>query len=179
MSRALVLYGSSEGQTASIAERVGDLLDDDGHEVTIVHAKHPPAGFSLAAYDGVVVGASVHKGKHQRYVREFVRAHSDELNRLPSAFFSVSLTAMSPAADDERETRGYIEEFLEETGWEPDLTHTVAGALKYREYGLMNRFVMKRIAGKKGIDTDTSRNHEYTDWEDVEAFTREFSRLIS
>lgn len=179
MSRALVLYGSSEGHTASIAERIGDLLAEDGHEVSVVHTKHRPAGFSLAAYDGVVVGASVHKGKHQRYVREFVRVHSDELNRLPSAFFSVSLTAATAEDDAERETRTYVEEFLEETGWDPDLAHTVAGALKYREYGLMNRFVMRRIAGKKGIDTDTSRDHEYTDWEDVEAFTREFSRLLS
>ncbi|MFP8952765.1 flavodoxin domain-containing protein [Natrialbaceae archaeon A-arb3/5] len=173
-TRILICYGSSEGQTASIAERIGDVLEDEGHEVVLVHAKHPPSDFDIGASDGALVGASIHMGSHQRYVTEFVRRHVDELNRLPSAFFSVSLTAAGDDVESEKTTHELIDAFCAETGWEPNRTLAVAGALRYSQYGLLKRFVMRRIAGKAGGDTETSRDHEYTDWDEVETFAREF-----
>jgi menaquinone-dependent protoporphyrinogen oxidase len=35
---------------------------------------------------------------------------------------------------------------------------------------------MKRAVAKAGGDTDTSRDYEYTDWDDLRAVTRDFSR---
>ena len=37
---------------------------------------------------------------------------------------------------------------------------------------------MRRIAGNYGGDTETSRDFEYTDWDDVRAFARTFHRLL-
>ena len=42
------------------------------------------------------------------------------------------------------------------------LAATFAGALRYRDYGLLKRLMMKWIARQEGGDTDTSRNYEYT-----------------
>ncbi|GAB3023258.1 flavodoxin domain-containing protein [Natronobiforma cellulositropha] len=179
MSRVLVAYGSSEGQTAAIAERIGDTLAGLGHEVALVHVDHAPDSVSLSAYDGVVVAASVHREAHQRGVLEFARTHRRALSDRPSAFVSVSLTAAGAAETDERETRRYIDEFCADTGWTPDLTEPVAGALAYRRYGLLTRFVMRYIAGRKGLETDTSRDHEYTDWDAVDAFARRFSATLA
>lgn len=178
MARILVAYGTSEGQTAAIAERIGDALAAEGRDATLVHAKHPPAALEPGDYDGVIVGASIHMGAHQEYVGEFVRDHLEALHRRPSAFFSVSLTAAHADPDDREAAREMLEAFLEETGWEPDRTLSVAGALRYSEYGLLKRVVMRRIAGKAGSDTDTSRDYEYTDWEAVEEFALEFSSLV-
>ena len=179
MTRVLVAFGSSEGQTATIAERVGDILESEGHEPVLVHLKHPPEGLDVAAYDGVIVGASIHAGSHQGYVTEFVRENLEALNRQPSAFFSVSLTAAHADPAEREPARELLEGYLEETGWEPDATLTVAGAIKYSEYGLVKRFVMRRIARKASGDTDTSRDYEYTDWDEVEAFALELSSAIS
>jgi menaquinone-dependent protoporphyrinogen oxidase len=41
----------------------------------------------------VIVGASIHMGKHDDYVLDFVRENRDALECLPSAFFSVSMAA--------------------------------------------------------------------------------------
>jgi menaquinone-dependent protoporphyrinogen oxidase len=38
---------------------------------------------------------------------------------------------------------------------------------------------MKRIEAKGGGDTDTTRDFEYTDWDDVRAFGQEFARQIA
>ena len=178
MARILVCYGSSEGQTAAIAESIGDILEDHGHDPIVISTKRPPENISLRNYDGVIVGASVHRGYHQEHASAFVQRHVDRLNSLPSAFFSVSLTAAKPVPEASFEAEQYVEEFLEDTGWYPERTHVVAGALKYSEYGLLTRLIMRRIAKKQGMETDTTRDYHYTDWEDVEQFTLEFEEVL-
>ena len=164
MSRALVYYGTTEGQTEKVATRIADVLRDREFEVDLLHGKEVPDGFTLDGYDGAVVGASVHVGKHQDYVVEFVNRHRNALAELPSAFFSVSLTA-SVEDEAERElVEEVIEEFLVDTGWHPNLTAAVPGAVQYSKYGPIKRFIMKRISKRAGKNTDTSRDHEYTDW---------------
>ncbi len=51
----------------------------------------------------------------------------------------------------------------------------IAGALKYTQYNWFIRWVMKGIARKEGGSTDTSRDHEYTDWRQVAAYARRLS----
>lgn len=178
MTRVLVYYGTTEGQTEKVATRIADVLRDREFEVDLLHGEEAPDDFTLEAYDAAVVGASVHVGKHQDYVVELVKNHRDALAELPSAFFSVSLTA---SVEDEAEravAEAVIEEFLVDTGWHPNLTAAVPGAVQYSKYGLVKRFVMKRISKKAGKETDTSRDHEYTDWEDVEAFAESIANVI-
>ena len=179
MARVAVVYGTTEGQTAAIAERIAGHLADVNHDPTLVHANHLPPGFDLDAYDAVVVGASVHVGRHQRYVEQFVRDHVSALNDRPSAFFSVSLTAAAGTVGGRAPAQDLLDEFLAEAGWAPDVTATFAGALRYSEYGLLTRFVMKRIARKYGEDTDTSRDYEYTDWDAVERFAADVAAELA
>lgn len=178
MSRILVCYGSSEGHTAAIADRMGDVLADEGHDPLVISTKHPPPTIDLERYAGIVVAASVHRGRHQRHATAFVKRHVDRLNRVPSAFVSVSLTAATTGRDAEETTSDYVDAFLEGTGWEPTRTHVVGGALKYRQYGLLTGYLMRRIAGRSGLGTGSGRDYDYTDWVDVEDFTREFARLV-
>src|SRR5215212_510950 len=73
------------------------------------------------------------------------------------------------------QTEGYVERFLEETGWHPDMVGIFAGALRYTQYGFIKRHLMKKISKDGGsADTDTSRDYEYTDWNDVRHFAEEF-----
>ncbi len=171
----LVCYGSSEGQTATVARRMRTVLENEGHDVTLVDAAARPADLEVGSFDGVIVGASIHGGTHQRSVAEFAHANADVLNRTASAFFSVSLTAAHERPEQRAPARDLLEEFLETTGWDPDAALVVAGALKYSQYGRLKRLLMRWIAGRSGGDTDTSRDYEYTDWDEVESFAREFA----
>jgi menaquinone-dependent protoporphyrinogen oxidase len=50
-----------------------------------------------------------------------------------------------------------------------------AGALLYTQYGFLKRHLMKKIASDKGsLDTDTSRDYVYTEWDGVQRFTEDF-----
>ena len=171
MTKVLIGYGTTEGLTARIANHLADVIRRRGfeaHAVDLKQSKEP----SLAGYDAVIVGGSVHMGKHPEYVADFVRQSRAALERLPSAFFSVSLAAHG----DMENAAAYVANFEQQTGWRPAKVGFFGGALLYRKYGLLKRYMMKKIVRDKpgGLSTDTSRDHEYTDWNQVERFAEDF-----
>jgi menaquinone-dependent protoporphyrinogen oxidase len=173
MSRILIAYGTSEGQTARIAERIAAVVREHGHEAVPVNVKRSTP--DPAEYDAVIVGASVHRGRHQTEVGEYVRETRNALERVPTAFFSVSLAIAEPTEAARKEAEGYAEEFFRLTRWHPGKLALFAGALLYTRYGFLTRWIMKRIARAKGSpDLDTSRDYEYTDWGGVTRFAEEF-----
>jgi menaquinone-dependent protoporphyrinogen oxidase len=177
MASFLVAYGTREGQTRKVAERIRDAIEGHGHTATTVGASEA-AELSLSGFDAVVVGSDIHYEKHHPGVREFLAGAEDELRRLPTAFFQVS---MSSAVDDEErraEAARYADELLEETGWNPDRVGFFGGALRYSKYGFLKRLMMKRIAKEATGDVDTSRDYEYTDWDAVDGFARGFVSFV-
>jgi menaquinone-dependent protoporphyrinogen oxidase len=178
MSRTLILYATTEGQTARIAERIARTLRNRGHAAQTCPAKDAPAGLEAAKYDGVIVGGSIHYGRHPAYLRSLVREHRAALEARPSAFFSVSLSGGGPRAKP-RAARRYLEVFLRQTGWQPRQTATFAGALPFSKYGAFKRLLMIVFVGLGGGDTDASRDYEYTDWDAVERFAETFAQRLS
>lgn len=53
----------------------------------------------------------------------------------------------------------------------------IAGALTYSKYPRPLKWLMRRIAEKAGEDTDTSRDYEYTDWEQVKRYAHRLADL--
>lgn len=176
MSSILILYDTTEGQTRRIARYVADAVAGDGRLVDVHEIRKLPRGFAVDRFDAVIVGASIHMGRHSKRLSKFLAMYRPGLERIPSAFFSVSLSAAG-TEEETRRAEGYVTELLEQTGWRPPVTATFAGGLRYREYGFLKRWIMKKIARDAGKDTDTSKNHEYTDWDAVDRFVRDFLSL--
>lgn len=171
MSRILIPYVTGEGQTRKIAEYVAEVVRSRGHEAETVDVKAVP-GTGPGSCDGVILGASIHMGQHDRAAVEYVREHLVSLERVPSAFFSVSLAAHG----DEHEAEGYVEEFEKDTGWQPGKVALFSGALPYTRYGFVKRHLMKKIVGDKpgGLGTDITRDYVYTEWDGVRRFAEDF-----
>ena len=178
MVSILLSYATSEGQTAKVAGRMADGLRARGHGVDLLELPAPLDPDDLGPYDGVIVGGSIHVGRHQPALADFVREHRDGLDARPSAFVQVCLSAAADDPDRRAEATRYVDEFREATGWEPDLVGVFGGALRFSEYGFVKRALMKRIAADATGDTDTSRDYEYTDWDAVGAFVDEFAALV-
>jgi menaquinone-dependent protoporphyrinogen oxidase len=174
---ALIVYASRKGQTRKIAARLGDMLEAAGHDVRVIDVLELPPRFDVAAWDLVVAGSSVKFGRHSGAIEEFVRAHRDVLAGRRTAFFSVSGAAMDRTPEAEQAVADQTAAFCRDTGWRPDRVACFAGGVPYTRYDPITRHVMKRIQKKAGRSTDTSRDHEYTDWAAVEEFGRELSGL--
>jgi menaquinone-dependent protoporphyrinogen oxidase len=178
-----VFYSTREGQTQKIAAHVANNLRGRGLKVDVRNVSD--VGFSdLNQYAGVVLAASVHAGQHASEMVSFVKDHIAELERLPAAFLSVTLSeagAERPDATAQEHSRfatdvqKMLDVFFEKTGWRPKYVRPVAGALLYSKYSMLVRFVMKRIARSAGASTDTTRDYEYTDWAALDRFVDEFA----
>ena len=162
MARILVLFSTSYGQTRDIAWAIERHLRRRGHSVDLVDSRQGAP--DPTEYDVVVIGSRVELGRHAGAIRRYVRRHREALELTPSAFFSVSMRAAGAAPDP------YVDAFIAETGWRPGRTIAFAGALPYTRYNPILRFVMKRISRKAGHTTDTSRDHDFTDWGAVRSF---------
>ena len=170
MSEVPVFYATSEGHTRSIAERVADRLRHhafDSRAIAIVSEES--SHLSWDSVRGVTIAASVHAGRHQAEARAFARLHAAPLSALPSMFISVSLAAASSNPDEVRAARELATGFVASTGWQPTTIGSVAGALAYTKYNWLIKRIIRRIARKEGGSTDMTRDHVYTDWEQVDA----------
>jgi menaquinone-dependent protoporphyrinogen oxidase len=180
--RVLVLYASTHGHTGKIADRIGDVLRAEGVRARVRHLSERTPKLDLAEFDAFVVGASVHQGHHQPEMVEWIAKHHTVLSLHPSAFFSVSLTAADDT-DEARETvRSMIDDVLDETGWIPTTAQPFAGALQFKEYNLPTRVLMRLIARRIEHQTDTHidvhEDTDYTDWDAVERFARDFAATV-
>ena len=153
-SRILVVYQTSEGQTAKIAERIAETLRERGNDVDVRDVEHAPAP---DGYDGVVVGDSIHAVKHSRPMIRYIGENVGALNAKPSALFQVCLTSANP---DEQHTASAHDARAgpqERTGFDPDAVGMFAGALVYTQYGWFKRHVMRAIVKHEGGDLDMSQ----------------------
>ncbi len=178
MTEILLLYATTHGHTEKIAARIARVIREAGLRVTVLE---PPDATQLerARFAGVIVGASVHVGRHQREVVEWAEANRDWLETIPTAFFSVSLIAADDSEEAREGTRELIESFAAETGWRPGHAVALAGALQYREYDPFTRSLMRLMMQLGDRPIDTSQDHELTDWDEVDAFAREFAAAVT
>ena len=170
MASFLVVYGTGEGQTAKVADRIADVLSRRDHEPSTIDVTEIGPDLDLDAFDAVLVGASIHAGHHQKTVREFARAHREVLVTKPTGFFQVSGSSGEGTEEGDAEAVGYLDAFLEAPNWRPDRIGLFGGAFRFSEYGFLMRALVKWMARRKDPDLDTSQDVEFTDWDEVEAF---------
>jgi menaquinone-dependent protoporphyrinogen oxidase len=182
-----VFYATREGHTHRIAEHVATGLHEHGLDAEVHDVLALPRDMQLDEYAAAVLAASVHAGHHEREMILFVRDHLAWLERIPSAFLSVTLSeagAERPDATPEEHARfvADVQKSLDqcnaETCRHPKHVKPDAGALLYTQYNFLVRLVMKRIARASGGSTDTSRVHDLTDLIVVDRFVEELAAEI-
>lgn len=177
--RILIAYGTGNGQTERIVRRIGEQLAGAGIQSDIHRADRVPPNVSLKGFDGFIVGASVRYGRHQRYVRRFVRRNVPWLGAVPSLFVSVSGSAAGTSAGDAAKVQGYIDKFLHGTGWKPSMVKPVAGAVAWSQYGPLIRWMLRRKVKHDGGNlAEFEVDRELTDWHTVEVAAADFGQAL-
>lgn len=176
MTNILIVYGTTDGHTRKVTQVLAEDLRANLCTVDILDAGAAVwHHLSPERYDGVIVAASVHIGDYQKSVKRWVRRYAPMLNGMPTAFLSVCLAVLEKDPAAHEEIARIMNRFLARCGWRPAVTKLVAGAVPYTRYGWLKRQMMKRIVAKAGGDTDTTRDFEYTDWNDLRDFARDFA----
>jgi menaquinone-dependent protoporphyrinogen oxidase len=168
-----IFYATREGQTRKLAERIARTLESHGVNAHLYDVRDSCGPIDWSRYAMVWVAGSVHAGHHEREIVRFARRFREELVQRRAVFVSVTLSeagAEDMHAPAERrkqsalDARRMIDVFVKESGWKPTHSFPVAGALAYTRYNWLIRRVMARIARQQGASTDTSIDHEFTNW---------------
>lgn len=176
MRDVLIVYATTHGHTGKVAAHIAKALRHLGLR-PVVHDVASAAPLAPPDYDLVIAGGSVHSGHHQRELVTWAKHQAAALNAMPSAFFSVCLTAAEDTEESRKATREYIDEFEDDTGWRPRRIESVAGALEYREYDFPTRLLMRLLMQRGDHPTDWSHDYVYTDWAAVERFARDCAAM--
>jgi menaquinone-dependent protoporphyrinogen oxidase len=179
MCEVPIFYATTEGQTRRIAEHIADRIRRHGLDSRAVAIISEEAShIDWEHVRGAAVGASLHMAKHQAEAEAFARLHHEELNERASLFFSVSLSAASKNQTEVRAAEAIAGRFAVSTQWTPTWVVAVPGRLAYTQYNWFVRLFMRRIAVKEGASADTSRDHEYTNWDLVDQIADDLAYAI-
>jgi len=175
--KTLILYSTREGQTREIASYIASELKEQGRESDVRNLQDS-ADITWNNYDSVILGASIRYGHFHPGVAKFVKQNLHQLNRLPSAFYSVNLVARKPGKNTP-ETNSYTRKFLLNSPWQPSCCAVFAGALRYPRYGWLDKAMIRLIMKMTQGETDTRKEVVYTDWQQVSHFAGDFVQLVA
>ena len=160
--RVLVAYASKHGSTQGIADRIGEDLRQDGHQVDVRPARQ--AG-PAEEYDAVVVGSAAYAGHWVKDASSFVKKNKEALAHRPLWFFS-----SGPLGTDEVDKEGHDvreaslpKEAEEFASLEPRDHHVFFGALHFDELGFTGRMLRKMPATRDAIPEG-----DFRDWEEID-----------
>lgn len=175
---AIIIYHTKYGQTEKIAKRISQVIESQQVATEVFSVSELDSRTSFEEFDLVLIGAPIYLGDHSKKVARLIKKNLEVLNNRLSAFFSVSLSA-GGNENQRNDAAGCVNKFLEKTQWTPQITGLFGGGLPYRKYNWFIRMLMKWISGRAGGSTDTSLNHEYTDWQQVDTFANELLEKMS
>lgn len=177
--KLLIAYGTTEGQTRKVAEYIKTEAIKAGVVVAMFDTTAKP--ISPSGFDAIIICASMHMHRYQTGVADYISSNFDALYGKPTAFVSVSLSAVNPTDDDEsyREMKDATEKFLHFTRWNPTFTEYVAGALRFTKYDFFKKYIMRQIAQKTHKQVSGDEDVEYTNWAKLSAFVTQFIKTAN
>ena len=110
----------------------------------------------------------------KNFAEVFVTAKLAQLQRKPTLFVSVSLSAAF--AEGMKEAQSYVDAFLAGTGWKPTQSFLVAGALRYGEYDYFKEQVIEHLVLKGRKAKEPKEDYEFTDWAALSRIINSFVR---
>jgi len=172
--KTLIVYQSNYGQTKKIAAKIEaelTLLKKTDDELDILElSKHQSLEKVNYPIDRVIVGTPVYTSRFPKQIMKWMRINSELLKSTEVNFFTVSLNVADPNPSARKADDDLLLKLCEQSSLTPRFVASFAGSLEYTKYGFIIKFIMKRISRKAGGPTDTSKNHEMTNWKVVSDF---------
>ncbi len=118
------------------------------------------------------IGVPVYAGKFSKSLIRWIHKNKKLLSKKQLVYFTVSLNRADQRPQARIEDDRLLREFVDACGLVPTHVASFAGALKYTQYGFLKKIVMRRISQAAAGPTDTLKDYEFTDWEQVKSFVK-------
>ncbi len=155
--KILVAYGTRAGSTAEVADVIGKKLAQGGCAVDVRAVKRVN---NLNGYQAIVLGSAIRAGKILPEVTAFVKAHKEELRKLPVAYFVVGMTLREDTPEKRKIVRAYLDPLCAEVA--PLETGLFAGKMDYSRLGFVEKMIVKNMV--KVPEGDLRNWQEINNW---------------
>ena len=169
MSKTLILYSTTDGQTKKICEYIKLNLKHRSEIDVLRLDKHME--LSNENFDEIIIGASIRYGKYQKDLFDFIKKNKSTLESKNNAFFSVNVVARK-SEKSKPDTNPYMKKFLESVTWRPKSLAVFAGKIDYPKYRFIDKQMIRFIMYLTNGPTNIDETYEFTDWSEVKKFAR-------
>lgn len=173
-----VFFASHDGQTRQVADRIYNILQETGANVSKREIKAGNQDIISRCVDVTVVAAPIRYGFPLRIADKFLRRNVLRIDQSRFALVLVNLTARRPG----RTTPAgniYLRRWLTRQRLNPAIACAVAGRVDYPNYKWYDRIMMQLILTISGGPTDSTTSIEYTDWQQVERLAGDIFALAA
>ena len=164
--RVLVTYSSKHGATAGIAEKIGEVLREEGLAVDI----EPVNGVSdLAPYDAVVLGSAVYVGRWRKEAAKFLRDREEELSGRPVWLFSSGPTGEGDPVETMNGWRfpENLKDVADRIG--PQDMAVFLGAINLGALNLIERAAIRKVGAPVG---------DFRDWDAITEWAKSIAAYV-
>ena len=174
----LVGYGTENGSTAGVAERIAERLRHHGLGVDVLPMTEVT---EVTRYEAAVLGSAIHGGKWLPPARQFVELNGSALRAIPVWLFSVSTLgdeeSMFPPGVAKRlraMRKDTTEVALFRTAVHPREHHNFAGSIARQDWPAFGRLFFRTFGGRYG---------DHRNWSAIDAWAdriaAEMTTLVS
>ena len=154
--KTAIIFRSKHGTTETVSRTMAQKLSTD--EVTLIDLKEYPKP-NLQEFERIIVGGSIHAGAIQKQVKNFCKAHLEDLQKKELGLFICCM-------DRELQEKEFEDSFPEELKTYAKATGIMGGEFVFERMNFLERFIVKKISKKdhsvseinhKAIDSFVSR----------------------
>jgi menaquinone-dependent protoporphyrinogen oxidase len=172
--KTLIAYGTRYGATASTAEEISRVLQEQGHEVNVVNVKKGKIK-SISDYDLVIIGSGMRMFRWVSEAEKFIKKFQNELREKKTAVF-VSSGAQAlhkyDGATEEMDAAWtkYLVEKVEKYSLQPSMMAIFGGVWDYNKMGFPFKQTMIPFQEKlreAGIQQSEPGVYDTRDWDEI------------
>jgi len=136
--KTAIVYASSHGTTEKVVGIIAEKLSGD--EITIFDLKKQK-NISIESYDKIIIGGSIHAGKMQKRVQEFVGKHNETLKAKTLGLF---VCGMEP--NPEKQIVELESSYPAEIRQKANISAFVGGEFLFEKMNFVQKMIIKKIA---------------------------------
>jgi menaquinone-dependent protoporphyrinogen oxidase len=183
MAKALIVFGTRYGATASTSEIIADVLRGEGFDVKVVDAKKEKVQ-GIGEFDLVLVGSGIAMGKWIGEAEGFIKKHREELAAKKLALF-VSCGGATPLSEGDKKAEEYAygkQKYLEDKAAEFDIKPIALGYFGgCYNFGKMSWFFKRTLSSiKPKLESagykESADGYDLRDLNAIKAWAKELSQ---
>jgi len=186
MTKALIVYGTRYGATASTSEEIAGILRKEGLDVRVVNAKEEKVR-DIAEYELVIVGSGIQIDRWTGEPEKFLKKFQKELARKKVALF-VCCGSAQPLTEEEgkpeaigRARRKYLEEKASKYSLQPVALGLFGGVWDFNNVPWWSKKAMEAERLKieaAGFKETKPGVYDMRDWNVIRSWAKELAQKV-